>query len=367
MLRTRLLTATAAVALFAAGSTYAQSIPAPSGSTQTTTGQSVMQPAAPDSTPPAATQPAETPATAPAQTAPVAAAAAGAQTPAAANTVIDVLRSQGQFTTLLAALDSAQLTDTLASQPAISIFAPTDAAFAALPEADRTRLMDPANVNELRQLLLYHVVVADVNSSQIEGAKGGVQTAATSEVQLDGTGSSIKVDNATVTTADIDASNGAVFAIDQVLNPAQSQVAAGDAEEAAPPAGETDMAAPQSDDTVEAAPPADETVDEPMTDDPMTDEADDTMTPPAATTAAPVGPTTPPTTMPATTPPAAAPSMTAPATPTNPESAVNAPNGQPADSVTTTASPPVPNPTDGQVDDEPADATDDAMAPTPQS
>ena len=228
---------------------------------------------------------------------------------------MDVLRANGQFTTLLAALDAAQLTETLSTQAAISIFAPTDADFAALPEADRTRLMDPANVNELRQVLLYHVVVADVNSSQIEGARGGVQTAATTEVQLDGTGDAIKVDNATVTTADIGAGNGSIFIIDRVLNPADSLVATGDAEAATAPAA--DDAAEDAD---AATPPADDTVDE--------------VTPPVATT-----------------------------TTTRPATGVNAPNGQPAATTTTVASPTVPNPTDGQVDDEDAD---DAPTPAPR-
>ena len=187
MLRVRLLTATAAVALFAGSSALAQEVMTPPAPTAQT---------APATPIPAVATPA-----APAQVA----------APAVTNTVIDVLKADGQFTTLVSALDAAQLTETLRSQGAISIFAPTDAAFAALPEADRTRLMDPANVNELRQLLLYHVVVADVNSSQIKGTKGGVQTAATTQVQLDGTGDAIKVDGATVTTADIDASNGAIF------------------------------------------------------------------------------------------------------------------------------------------------------------
>lgn len=233
MLRTRLLTAAAAVALMAAPAAFAQDMPA-------------QQPVTPLPTEPAPTPPATTdtsattpaPATAPAQ--------ATAATPAAGSTVIDTLKAQGQFKTLLTALDAAQLTDTLKAQPAVSIFAPTDAAFAALPEADRTRLMDPANVNELRQTLLYHVIVADVNSSQIKGTKGGVETAARSQVQLDGTGASIKIDDATVVTADIDASNGAVFAIDKVLSPAASAVASGDAEEAtteeAPAAAPTDPA-----------------------------------------------------------------------------------------------------------------------------
>lgn len=239
MLRTRLLTATAALALFAAGSAFAQTAPAQS-----------MAPVQ-DAPSAAQTEPGATP----------------AATPAAANTVVDVLRANGQFTTLLAALDAAQLTDTLNTQAAISIFAPTDAAFAALPEADRTRLLDPANVNELRQVLLYHLVIADVNSSQIEGALGGVETAASVQVQLDGTGDTIKVDNATVTTADIDASNGAVFIIDRVLDPAQSLVATGDADEATAPAAVPVDAAPEVTPPVDAEVPGDTP---PVADDSMT-------------------------------------------------------------------------------------------------
>lgn len=171
---------------------------------------------------------AATPAQTPAET------AAAQATPAPAENVVDVLKSSGQFTTLLAALDAAQLTDTLASRPAISIFAPTDAAFAALPEADRTRLLDPANAAELRQRLLYHVIAADVTPDQIQGKRGGVPTAADSQILLDGTGSAIKADGATVVSAELDASNGVVFPIDKVLNPAESLAAMGDEEAAAP-------------------------------------------------------------------------------------------------------------------------------------
>lgn len=301
MLRSRLLTATAAVALFAAGSAFAQDMP--------------VQPA-----PAPAEMPTSMPA--PAQDA----------TPAEAATVVEVLRADGQFTTLLAALDAAQLTETLTTQSAISIFAPTDAAFAALPEADRTRLLDPANVNELRQVLLYHVVVADVESSQIEGARGGVQTAANTEVQLDGTGSAIKVDAATVTTADIRAGNGAVFIIDRVLNPAESLVASGDAEEAAPAAD--DAATPPADVT---SPPIDEALDD------ATPPADST-TPDAmdADSAMDDGAMPPPPTAPASATPS-----TAPAT---------------SPSTATIASPIVPNPTDGQVD---GDDDDDGVTTPP--
>ncbi|WP_395650736.1 fasciclin domain-containing protein [Brevundimonas sp.] len=298
MLRTRLLTATAAVALFAAPAAFAQSAPTTAPETP-------------------AEMPATSPATAPAAAAtPAASEAASAQTPAAAGNIIDTLKAKGEFSTLLTALDNAQLTETLRTQPAISIFAPTDAAFAQLPEADRTRLMDPANAQELRQLLLYHVVVADVNSSQIEGTKGGVETAARTQVQLDGTGDAIKVDDATVTMADIDASNGAIFVIDKVLSPGASQVASGDAEEdAAAPAETAPAASPpvtppasttMEEDTTEAAPPAGEAE--------MTPPADD-ATPPVATPPASAPSTMAPSSM---APSSMTPSTTTPPAPTPP-------------------------------------------------
>ncbi len=159
-------------------------------------------------------------------------AAQAAVTQAQANNVIDVLQAQGHFTTLLAALDSAHLTDTLKSHAAVSIFAPTDAAFAAMSEADRTRLMDPANAAELRQLLLYHVIVADVEDAQIRGHAGPVETAAGARIQLNGTGANLMADNATITGARLEASNGAVFAIDHVLTPTGSQAATGDGDDA---------------------------------------------------------------------------------------------------------------------------------------
>lgn len=194
MLRTTLLTAAAAAALLTAPAALAQTAPA-----------------------------------APTQAAPSAEAA-----PAVANNVIDVLKARGEFTTLLTALDQAQLTDTLASRPAITLFAPTDAAFAALPEAERTRLLDPANAQELRNLLLYHVLVTDLTTAQIKGAAGEVPTAGGVEVRIDGSGEAIAYGTATVVQAEIDAANGGIFPIDKVLNPAST--AQGDAEAAAPAA-----------------------------------------------------------------------------------------------------------------------------------
>lgn len=332
MLRTKLLTAAAATALLAAPAAFAQ---------DTTTQQ--MPPAEQTAPTP---QPAPVPAPAPAPQAAPAPAPAPAAPAVQANNVIDVLAAQGNFTTLLAALDSAGLTDTLKSRPAISIFAPTDEAFAALPEAERTRLMDPANAAELRSLLLYHVIVADVQASQIQGARGGVETAGRVQVLLDGTGESLKIDGATITQADIDASNGAVFAIDKVLNPAQSMAAMGDEETAAAPAA---LAAP-------AAPAA-------------TDEAPAAASVPPLPATEPPSPVAPPSPATATPPVPNATGITETTRPASP--GATAPNGQPSAVTTTVQSPPVQNPTDGQVDDEedeanPAPTPGQPAAPTPR-
>ncbi len=183
-----------------------------------------------------------------AQTAPeTAPAAPAAQTPAPAENVIEVLKMHGRFTTLLQALDQAQLTETLATRPRITVFAPTDEVFAALPETERTRLLDPANAQELRNLMLYHVLVADLTPDQIEGARGPIATAGGLEVNIDGTGEAIAIANATVTEPAIGAGNGGIYVIDKLLDP--ETAAQGDAEEA-----EATTAAPAPDGSTGPAP-----------------------------------------------------------------------------------------------------------------
>ena len=231
MLRLHLLTATAAVALLAAPAAFAQTAPVPPPPAPVPASPAMpAMPGMPDMT------------AMPMSAAPVATPVA---TPTAAGNVIDVLTAQGNFTTLLAALNQADLMETLKSRPAITIFAPTDAAFAVVPAAELARLMDPANAPELRSLLLYHVIVADVSSAQITGAKGGVETASSAKVLLDGTGEGLRIDAARVTRADIDASNGAVFVIDTVLSPARSLVPA-----VAPSTGVTATPPPAASETV---------------------------------------------------------------------------------------------------------------------
>jgi uncharacterized surface protein with fasciclin (FAS1) repeats len=208
MIRTKLLTAAATTALLVAPAAFAQTAPA--------------QPAE-----------AQTPAAAP------------ALPPVSSENVIEVLKMHGRFSTLLQALDQAQLTETLATRDRITIFAPTDEVFAALPEGERARLLNPANAQELRNLMLYHVLVADLTPEQIQGARGPIATAGGIEVTIDGTGDAIAIDNARVTENAIDASNGGIYVIDSLLNPNAS--AQGDAEagaEATPAAPATGVNAP---------------------------------------------------------------------------------------------------------------------------
>lgn len=151
---------------------------------------------------------------------------AAASTPAAQTDVIEAMRAQGQFATLLKALDAANLTERLKASPGITVFAPTDAAFAALPAGTMDKLLQPQNAAELRKVLLYHTVNSKVAPAQLANQKGMVKTGADAELTLDGAGGRIMADEATV-TADIPASNGVVFAIDKVIAPADVKLGAG--------------------------------------------------------------------------------------------------------------------------------------------
>ncbi|MEH1840259.1 MAG: fasciclin domain-containing protein [Nostoc sp.] len=127
--------------------------------------------------------------------------------------------SQGQFQTLIRAVQTAGLTEQLAKPGPYTIFAPTDAAFSALPKATLDQLLQPANKQQLGKLLAYHVIPGGITSQQL--TSGQVKTIEGSPVQItvDRASSSITVNNAKVTQPDIPASNGIVHIVDQVLMP----------------------------------------------------------------------------------------------------------------------------------------------------
>ncbi len=142
-------------------------------------------------------------------------------TAAPGQTLVAVLQASGQFTTLLKAVTATNLTSVLQRPGALTVFAPTDAAFAALPPEQLQTLMQPANASQLQQLVLLHVVNTPITSAQLlNHSATNVATVATGkQVHLDGSSGSIKVDGASVLQPDVKASNGTVFVIDQVLSP----------------------------------------------------------------------------------------------------------------------------------------------------
>ncbi|MEP4197374.1 MAG: fasciclin domain-containing protein [Aliishimia sp.] len=139
------------------------------------------------------------------------------------NDIVDIAAADGNFTTLVAAIQAAGLEDTLRGPGPLTVFAPTDAAFAALPDGTVESLLLPENIDQLVSVLTYHVLPGAVTSDQVLGQRLDVATVQGQTVAIDGTGSklgpAVKVNNANVIAADILATNGVIHAIDTVLLP----------------------------------------------------------------------------------------------------------------------------------------------------
>ena len=132
--------------------------------------------------------------------------------------IVDIAVSNGNFNTLVAAVTAAGLVDTLKGDGPFTVFAPTDAAFAALPEGTVESLLLPENKDALVSILTYHVVPGAVTSNQLAGQRLSVATVNGANVHIDGR-NGVKVEDSNVTTADIIASNGVIHVIDAVLLP----------------------------------------------------------------------------------------------------------------------------------------------------
>ncbi|KZM51543.1 fasciclin domain-containing protein [Labrenzia sp. OB1] len=137
---------------------------------------------------------------------------------AADKDIVDTAVEAGSFNTLVAAVQAAGLVETLKGDGPFTVFAPTDEAFAALPEGTVEDLLKPENKDKLVAILTYHVVPGKVMSADIAGKKASVATVQGSEVSVDAT-DGVKVDGATVVSADIEASNGVIHVIDAVILP----------------------------------------------------------------------------------------------------------------------------------------------------
>ena len=136
---------------------------------------------------------------------------------AADKDIVDTAIGAGNFTTLVAALTAAGLVETLKGAGPFTVFAPTDAAFAALPAGTVEDLLKPENKDKLIAILTYHVVSGKVMSKDLtEGMMA--KTVQGGEVTFTLAGGAM-VNGAKISTADIEASNGVIHVIDAVILP----------------------------------------------------------------------------------------------------------------------------------------------------
>jgi uncharacterized surface protein with fasciclin (FAS1) repeats len=131
-------------------------------------------------------------------------------------TIVDVASASEDFSTLVAAVDAAGLVETLSGDGPFTVFAPTNDAFDALPDGVLDALLLPENEEVLTSILTYHVVEGEVTSDQI--SDGDVATVEGQSVTIS-TENGVMVNEATVVTADVEASNGVIHVIDAVLIP----------------------------------------------------------------------------------------------------------------------------------------------------
>lgn len=133
------------------------------------------------------------------------------------NTIVDIAAADSSFSTLVAALEAADLTPVLAGEGPYTVFAPTNAAFEALPPGTVDALLQPENRELLIQVLSYHVVPGEITSDAL--TSGEVTTAEGSPINVVVEGAAVTVNNATVTQPDIQAENGVIHVIDRVIIP----------------------------------------------------------------------------------------------------------------------------------------------------
>lgn len=140
------------------------------------------------------------------------------QTPTDAANIVDVAADTPDLSTLVEAVTAADLAETLQGEGPFTVFAPTNEAFDALPAGELDRLLEPANQDELANILKYHVVEGEVMSTDLtNGQKAKTLEGGTLTVTING--KTVKINDATVATADVPASNGVVHVIDKVLLP----------------------------------------------------------------------------------------------------------------------------------------------------
>ncbi|OEF06339.1 fasciclin domain-containing protein [Vibrio crassostreae] len=132
--------------------------------------------------------------------------------------IVDVAAENGSFNTLVAAVKAAGLVETLKGDGPFTVFAPTDEAFAALPEGTVDMLLKPENKDKLIAVLTYHVVPGKIMASEVMKLDSAV-TVQGEEVMVGIDHGNVMVNKAQVVMADVEASNGVIHVIDAVLLP----------------------------------------------------------------------------------------------------------------------------------------------------
>jgi len=132
--------------------------------------------------------------------------------------IVDTAVSAGAFTTLVAAVKAAGLVETLKGEGPFTVFAPTDEAFAALPEGTVEDLLKPENKDQLVAVLTYHVVPGKVMSGDLPKSLKA-ETVQGQKVRIKSGDEGVTVDDAKVIQADVEATNGVIHVIDKVILP----------------------------------------------------------------------------------------------------------------------------------------------------
>ena len=135
-----------------------------------------------------------------------------------AGDIVAVASGAGQFSTLVAAVQAAGLVETLQGEGPFTVFAPTDAAFAALPAGTVEDLLKPENKAKLTAILTYHVVPGKVMAAQAAQLDNAT-TVNGADIDIDASGAGVKINDANVVSTDIAASNGVIHVIDKVIMP----------------------------------------------------------------------------------------------------------------------------------------------------
>jgi uncharacterized surface protein with fasciclin (FAS1) repeats len=133
-------------------------------------------------------------------------------------TIAEVAAGNDDFSTLVAALQAADLVDVLAGDGPYTVFAPTNEAFAALPPGTVENLLKPENKDQLVAVLTYHVVPGAVYAADVTKLDSAT-TVQGDSLEIAATMGQVKIDNATVVATDIEASNGVIHVIDAVILP----------------------------------------------------------------------------------------------------------------------------------------------------